>query len=129
MGKLVDDLIDLLYSAVDSNTTAPDDLKEEVWVAYSFRVEGGMDKKKATKKALSLVIKERNKLVHHMLGEFDSSSVESCRALIDLLDKQQELIAPHFERIMGWLRIAHEGQRQFLEALKDGKLFEMDNEK
>lgn len=106
MGRLADNIIDILYSAVDENSDAPDDLKE-AWVAFGFRIEGGMEQKKATKKALTLVVKERNRLVHRMLGEFDSSSVESCMALIDLLDQQDERIAPHFERIMGWLRSLH----------------------
>lgn len=128
MGPLTNNAIDILYSATDSNVEAPGKL-DEAWVAFGFRIEGGMDKKKATKKALSLVVKERNRLVHKMLGEFDSTSVESCRALIDLLDQQQERIDPHFERIMGWLRTLHEGQMILLEVLKDGKLLESDSEK
>ena len=128
MGPLAKNAIDILYSAADSNAEAPGKL-DEAWVAFGFRIEGGMDKKKATKKALSLVVKERNRLVHKMLGEFDSTSVESCRALIDLLDQQQERIDPHFERIMGWLRTLHEGQMILLEVLKDGKLLESDSEK
>jgi hypothetical protein len=128
MGKLVDNLIGILYSTADSNANAPDDLKE-AWVSFGFRIEGGAEQKKATKKALTLVVKERNQLVHEMLGEFDSASVECCRALIDLLDQQQERIAPHFDRIMGWLKTLHEGQMILLEALKDGKLLESDSEK
>jgi len=128
MGKLADNIIDILYSADDSNADAPDDLKE-AWVAFGFRIEGGIARKKAEKKALSLVVNERNRLVHKMLGEFDSASVESCRVLIDLLDQQQERIAPHFERIMGWLKSLHEGQMILLEVLKDGKLLESDSEK
>jgi hypothetical protein len=127
MGKLADNIIDILYSTADSNADSPDDLKE-AWVSFGFRIEGKAGQKKATKKALTLVVKERNQLVHKMLGEFDSTSVESCRALIDLLDQQQERIAPHFERIMGWLRSLHEGQMILLEVLKEGKLLESDSE-
>lgn len=123
MGKLVDDLMDILYSAADSHADAPDNLKE-AWVASRFRIEGGAEQKKATKKALTLVVKERNQLVHHMLGEFDSASVESCRALIDLLDQQQERIAPHFDQVMGCLKVLQEGRINLLELLKDGKLLE-----
>lgn len=128
MGKLADNIIDILYSPADENADSPDDLKE-AWVSFGFRIEGRAGQKKATKKALTLVVKERNQLVHKMLGEFDSASVESCRALINLLDQQQERIAPHFERIMGWLRSLHEGQMNLLEALKDGKILESDIEK
>jgi hypothetical protein len=128
MGSLANKAIDILYSPADPNDEAPDNL-EEAWVAFGFRIEGGADQKKATKKALSFVVKERNRLVHRMLGEFDSASVESFRALIDLLDQQHERIAPHFEQIMGWLRFLHEGRMIILEALKDGKLLESDNEK
>ena len=128
MGDLVDDLINILYSAADSDADSPDDLKE-AWVSFGFRIEGGVGQKRATKKALTLVVKERNQLVHRMLVEFDSASVESCRALIDLLDQQQERIDLHFERIMGWLRSLHEGRMILLEALKDGKLLESDSEK
>jgi hypothetical protein len=98
-------------------------------VSFGFRIEGRTGQKEATKKALTLVVKERNRLVHKMLGEFDSASIESCRALIDLLDQQDERIAPHFERMMGWLRTLHEGQKTLLEILKDGRLLESDSEK
>lgn len=128
MGRLVDKITDTLYSSADSNAESPVDLKE-AWVSFGFRIEGGAEQKKATKKALTLVVKERNQLVHKLLGEFDSASVESCITLIDLLDQQQERIAPHFERIMGWLGSLHEGQMILLEALKDGKLLENDSEK
>lgn len=128
MGKLVDALINILYSSADSDADSPDDLKE-AWVSFGFRIEGGAGQKKATKKALTLVVKERNQLVHKMLGEFDSASVESCRALIDLLDQQQERIAPHFDRVLGWLKTLQEGQMILLEALKDGELLESDSEK
>ena len=127
MGRLADNAIDILYSAADFNADVPDDSKE-AWVAFGFRIEGGKDRKKAIKKALSLVVNERNRLVHKMLGEFDSASVESCRALIDILDQQDERINPHFERIMGWLRSLHEGRMILLEVLKDGKLLESDSE-
>ena len=126
MGKLTNKVIDILYSA-DPDTDAPDDL-EEARVAFGFRIKGGVDQKKATKKELALVVKERNRLVHKMLGEFDSASGESCRALIDLLDQQQERITPHFERIMGWLRFIHECRMKLPEVLKDAELLEMDNE-
>jgi hypothetical protein len=128
MGEVANNAIDILYSAADPGDAAPDNLKE-AWVAFGVRIEGGRGQKKAARKALSLVVSERNRLVHRMLGEFDSASVEDCRALIALLDQQQERIAPHFERIMGWLRTLHEGHMKFLEVLKDGTLLEWDNEK
>jgi hypothetical protein len=128
MGRLADNIIDILYSPHDSNAAAPDDSKE-AWVSFGFRIKGGTARKKAKKKALSLVVSERNRLVHKMLGEFDSASVESCRSLIDLLDQQQERIAPHFEQIMGWLKTLHESRMAILELLQDGKLLESDSEK
>jgi hypothetical protein len=128
MGRLANKAVDILYSAADTNAEAPDNI-EGAWVAYSFRIEGGADRKKATKKALYFVVQERNQLVHKMLGEFDSASVESCRALIDLLDRQDERITPHFEQIMGWLRFLHECRMKLPEVLEDSKLLERDNEK
>jgi hypothetical protein len=123
MGVLVDKLTDGLYSTADPNADSPDDLKG-VWVSSTFRIEGGAEQKKAAKKALTLVVKERNKLVHKMLGEFDSASVESCRELIDLLDQQHERIIPHFDGILGLLRSLDESRMKLVEALKDGELLE-----
>lgn len=121
MGTLANSAIDTLFSAADSIPDSPVDSKE-AWVAFGFRIKGGIDRKKAERKALFLVVKERNRLVHTMLAEFDSKSVEGCRAMIDSLDQQQERIAPHCERIMGWMRSLREGQTKLLEALQDGKL-------
>jgi hypothetical protein len=127
MGRLADKAVDILYSAADTDAEAPDDV-EGAWVAFGFRIEGGAEGKKATRKALSFVVQERNRLVHKMLSEFDSASVESCRALIDLLDRQHERITPHFELVMGWLRFLHECRMNLPEALEAGKLLERDNE-
>jgi hypothetical protein len=123
MGVLVEKLTDSLYSAADPSADSPDDLKG-VWVSSTFRIEGGAEQKKAAKKALTLVVKERNKLVHKMLGEFDSASVESCRELIDLLDQQHERIIPHFDGILRLLRFLDESRMKLVEALKDGELLE-----
>lgn len=128
MGRLANNVIDILYSADDPGDDAPDNLKE-AWVSFGVRIEGGRSQKKAARKAFSLVVKERNRLVHKMLGEFESASVESCRAMIALLDQQDERISPYFERLMRLLRSLDEGQMIFLEVLKEGKLLEMDNEK
>jgi hypothetical protein len=63
-----------------------------------------------------------------MLGEFDSASAESCRALIDLLDRQQERMAPHFDQVRGWLKFIDESRMRLPEALKAAELLKMDNE-
>ena len=116
MGGLVNNLVDTVYSPTDSEACAPDE-QGGAWVSFGFRIEGGCGQKEAQKEALSLVVKERNYLVHQMLSDFDSASVESCRTLIDYLDGQHERITPQFDRVMGWLKFLDEGQRIVSEVM------------
>lgn len=116
MGVLVSNFVDTVYSPADLDAGAPDD-QGGAWMSSEFRIGGGCDQKEATRKALSLVVEERNYLVHEMLSDFDSASVEGCRQLIDYLDGQHERLTPQFDRVMEWLKILDDFKRISLEVM------------
>lgn len=45
MGKLTNNLIDILYLAEELNAVAPENSKE-AWVAFGFRIKGGAEEKR-----------------------------------------------------------------------------------
>lgn len=99
MGLLVDDLMNSIYGTHTSTVGSPEELKE-AWLSFSFKVEANEQAIVAQRKALSLVVKERNALIHQMLSVFDPDSSESCQCLISALDEQNARLEPHYVWLM-----------------------------
>lgn len=99
MGLLVDDLMNSVYGTDTPTVGSPEELKE-IWLSFSFRVETNEQRIVSRRKALSLVVKERNALIHQMLSAFDPNSSESCQSLISALDEQNARLEPHYTWVM-----------------------------
>ncbi|MDB5392329.1 MAG: hypothetical protein JWM11_7975 [Planctomycetaceae bacterium] len=127
MGQLSKQLVDLLYSAVDSNP-ADRNASDLPWTSFSYRLDGGDEQKFAEQRAFKLVVEERNQLVHQMLGDFDSGSVESCRTLISALDRQAERLHPQFERVTCWLTSLNDGRNAVIAVLRAELMSDKGNE-
>jgi hypothetical protein len=69
----------------------PPDISE-MWMSVSMKVVADADAIKQQKRALSALVAERNKLIHHDLVHFDHNSMQSCRDLIHILDMQNPRI-------------------------------------
>lgn len=80
---------DIFGGGAESNV--PPDISE-IWMSVSLTVEADADAIKQRKRALSALVAERNKLIHHDLVHFDHNSMQSCRELIDILDRQNPRI-------------------------------------
>lgn len=55
---------------------------------------------KSQKRALSDIVRERNKLIHQDLALLDTSCIEDYRKLISLLDEQHPRLLAHFEELI-----------------------------
>lgn len=72
---------------------------DEVMIAMSFSFDYGENGLAERRASLASLVAERNKLVHHLLPEFDRDSLESCRATAADLDRQRELVLPEIKRL------------------------------
>ncbi len=61
-------------------------------MSFAMKVLHDANSIKQRKLALSKLVKERNKLIHHDLVHFDYNSAQSCRKLIKILDVQNPRI-------------------------------------
>jgi len=95
MGVLVDKLFDSIYSN-DPPEKASVDLNEP-WMSVAFRIETDEKSEKEFKKALSMVVAERNQLIHQQLSTFDANSIESCLEQSAALDAQIARIKSEYE--------------------------------
>ncbi len=76
----------------------PEDSDETLFtMSFSFNLgENGLAERR---ESFAVLVAERNKLVHHLLPEFDRDSLESCRATAADLDRQRELVIPAIKRL------------------------------
>ena len=93
MGILVDKLFDSIYSN-NPPEKAPVDLNEP-WLSAAFGIETDKKSAKEFKKALSMVVAERNQL--KQLSTFDADSIESCLEQSAALDAQIGRIKSEYE--------------------------------
>jgi len=108
MGTLVDRAAEALHG---EPPPAPCDLKE-VWITHSFTLEGEGASAETWRKAMSVVVKERNRLVHRTAAECNLTSIESCRALCDELDAQRHRILPSYQHLESVVRAIKESNQE-----------------
>ena len=94
LGNLIPQYVSATYS--EKSEFSPPAPEREPHVAFSFRIEGEAEVAEGQKRALALVVEERNKLVHQMLGQYQSGSVQSGNSLISALDAQYQMLVPHY---------------------------------
>ena len=117
MGWLVDEFMRAVYAKDPPRNEETSDLSE-AWISFSFSIETDKETIHILKRALSLLVAERNALIHKMLGNFDGNSEEGCRNLISLLDGQQDRLKPHYESVTRMLGDLDAAQREVLKQME-----------
>ncbi len=114
MGQLIDEFLTAVYADEPPNDAS----SNGVWMSVGFRVEASEESVRARREALSMVVDERNALIHDMLATFDPESDESCQKLIVILDEQHGRLKPHFEYVMAMLGTLHSMQQKLREVFE-----------
>jgi hypothetical protein len=92
----------------------PHESSSDGWLSFSFQVEADPVVAKEKKHALLSLVRERNRLIHSDLASLDLNSIESCNAVCETLDAQNERICRQLEDMKS-IRNAHvEYTREFL---------------
>ena len=113
MGRLADAFTKSTYSRRADPDAGPEGLSE-AWVFFSFEVESDEEYAKEKKRALKVVVEERNKLIHQMLAHFNPSSLESCKKLSAELDDQNAKIIPEYKFIQSMVGALNDDHKELL---------------
>ena len=92
---------------------------EETVISSSFRIEADPAYIEQRRAALSMVVEERNLLIHQLLGQLDQTSPESCRKLSALLDAQEEKMWPEYEILWSLVKKFQTCRKMVAEAMKE----------
>ena len=111
MGKLADAFVKSTYSRSASSDPDPEDITE-AWFSFSFEIESDEDFAKEKKKALKVIVEERNILVHQMLAHFNPSSLDSCKQLCAELDNQNAKIVPEYKFFQSMVGALKDAQKE-----------------
>jgi len=98
MGQLVGQFVESHNPARDESLNEPEELKEAHFL-FDFRVKTDEKSYEDQKETLSRLVLERNKLVHHLLPEFDPNSFESCEQVERKLDDQADRVRVEVKNI------------------------------
>ena len=115
MGELAEKAAKTLHS---EPLMAPRDVKE-LWVSHSLNLsESGSDIKE-WRREMRRIVKERNRLIHHMLVSFDPRSTESCHVLSVELDEQRERIRQSYEHLESLVTAIRDAHRDLAENVDE----------
>ncbi len=94
----------------------PKYFKEEmfIWVKHSFGDSTYYDN---TKKVLAKLVDDRNKLIHHLLPQFDTNSIESCIQIGKKLDEQKNNIVREIGNLKRMIDARHEAAKGLVSFL------------
>jgi len=123
MGVLAEQFVKNMYFEGSSSDYFPDDTNEP-WISVSFKIEGDKKSISEQRRILSLIVSERNKLIHQMLMHFKPNSIESCQNLIRELDKQNDKIDPLYKYLQEIGKTLSEGRKKVAyNILNDESIF------
>lgn len=108
MGNLVGQFMENTHSEPDGSLQSAIELKEP-YLSFSFTVNADADFYESKKRALKLLVKDRNDLVHHLLPRFNPDSIDSCLEIEQYLDQQRERLIPEYEHLKSLIESLNEG--------------------
>lgn len=128
MGQLIGQYIESSDPETQEILEEPKTIKEELFVQLKFGFGDSTyhDKKKA---ALTKLVDDRNELIHHLLPEFDSNSIESCVQIGKKLDEQRDNIVRQIDDLKREIYGLQQGVKELVsflnwsEAKKEVELF------
>ena len=116
MGQLVGQLVESSNPTRNYYSTAPDEVKE-TYFSFDFREENDENSYKEKKEALSRLVLERNKLVHHLLPELNLQSFKSCQKAEKNLDKQAHKVRTEIKNVESLAKSLSVGRKELADYL------------
>jgi hypothetical protein len=123
MGNLVGQFIENTFLESLDSTDMPEAITEP-HLTISFGISADAEFYENKKRALKLLIEDRNDLIHHLLPRFNSDSIESCLEIEKYLDEQRERLLPEFEYLAGIVKLMKE-HFDFMGTEEASKLLEL----
>jgi hypothetical protein len=130
LGDLADEFHDRVFgSAVDPSTLIDESLSEPS-MAFALRLESTPESVAQQKRALRMLVTERNRLIHSSVLTVDLDSPEQCREECAKLDEQNDRIRQQLADLnairKGWREASEEFQRfiqsgEFVAMLRGGQ--------
>ncbi|MEQ1636654.1 MAG: hypothetical protein ABL903_08170 [Methylococcales bacterium] len=96
MGHLVGKFLENSFSSTEESNSEPEEITEG-WCAFSFMIECDDSFYEERAKALTMLVNERNELIHHLHPKWDRNSFASGKEIENYLDQLREKILPEFE--------------------------------
>ena len=111
MGQLIGQYIENSNPESQDILEDPKYFKEEmfIWIKHGFGDSTDYDN---TTKALTKLVDDRNELIHHLLPQFDTNSIESCVQIGKKLDKQGNNIVREIDNIKREIYGLHKGVKE-----------------
>lgn len=116
MGNLVGRYVE----NVDPNRTHDDLEEEEVTEAmfsYRFHLESMVDNYEEKKEALSRIVAGRNRLIHHIISEYDFNSFSRLQDLGKELDRQEQEVRKEIDELKTISKTMIQAQKQYANFL------------
>lgn len=114
MGALTEAAADALHLPAPP---PPEDLTES-WFRFEVSLADGGSVRNEWRAVMRNVVRERNRLLHQRLAEWNSYSAESCRALCADLDDQRERMRQPHEHLIAVVRNIRQLQSEAVLALR-----------
>jgi len=128
MGQLVGEIKkqQLYVASIDDRPSAIPDEITEPWLAFTFRIEADAAFVDSRRKALSDLVAARNNLIHGLLPQWKTDSIESSKNLEVFLDEQAisaRAEIAHFQGIAHEIRETAAAAQAFIDSEAGSKAF------
>lgn len=122
MGQMAGRFVDDILSDAGDAQEGPEEIKE-AWISFKMRSVPTDPLNTELTDGLRSIVEERNDLVHHMLGRWDSNSLESTKTIMLQLDEQRERLIPVYRDLSCMVHALSDGRKAMADyfASEEGK--------
>jgi hypothetical protein len=113
LGQLAREYFKVFDNDMEHIHQYPEDRKEK-YASLSFSIESEDGTLPEQKRAFKFLVSERNRLIHHMLIEFNHESKQSCLKLINELDEQNEMIQREYKNLQTLIGTINQAIKQLV---------------
>lgn len=96
--------------------------REEAYFEFGLHIDCDRADYEKKTQVLKAIVEDRNRLIHHLLPDFNQASIESCFYTADYLDKQRNKLLPEYEGLKNLIIEGEKLKKILLEFSESGQL-------
>jgi len=119
MGQVLPQYLNHINPSKENNQEIPN-FKSDIHISIEWNYDLSKEEFEKKENLFSDILKERNDLVHHLIPDFNESSIKSCKDLEYKLDEQKNRLLAELKHLQAIIKAIQKAHNRFKEYSESG---------